>query len=80
MQTPWYYSPLLLNRYNQMKNWHETSLTIAKKASAKGENLEMVYKETYNKLQASAKTKKSLILEILRSRVLHRKMPYSCTV
>lgn len=56
--------PLLLNRYNQMKNWHKTSMTIAQKAVVKGENLEKVYNETYNKLQTSARTKKSLTLQV----------------
>lgn len=56
--------PLLLNRYEQMKNWHESSISLAKLAADKGENFEKVYEETYNKLQSSGKTKKALSLSI----------------
>lgn len=56
--------PLLLNRYQQMKNWHESSTSLAKLAAEKGENFEKVYEETYQKLQASGKTKKAISLSV----------------
>lgn len=56
--------PLILNRYTQMRDWHQDSEAIAKRAEAKGSSFKAVYEETYAKLQRSAQTKTALSLEV----------------
>jgi ABC-2 type transport system permease protein len=55
--------PLILNRYNQMKDWHLISTDVSKQAVAKGQNFEKVYQETYDKLRHNSETKIAISLK-----------------